>query len=121
RQFATVYLITNVVSLLVQLLVTTPLMRYRGVTVALLVLPLVAGGASLGFALLPTLWAGSLLNTADNAFSYSVQQSARESLYVPRPAEEKYPAKAFIDMFGQRFAKGVGVLLSLLFAQLFTG
>src|SRR5690606_2296906 len=121
RQFSTVYVITNSVSLLVQLFVTTPLMRHRGVTAALLVLPIVAGGASLTFALIPRLWTGSLLNTADNAFSYSVQQSARESLYVPRPSEEKYPAKAFIDMFGQRVAKGIGVLLSLLFAQTLTG
>ncbi len=112
QQFARVFLITNVASLLVQIFVTTPVMR-RGVTAALLVLPAAAGLGSLTFALAPLLWTGSLLNTYDNAFSYSIQQSAKESLYVPAPADEKYRAKAFIDMFGQRVAKGVGVLLSL--------
>jgi ATP:ADP antiporter, AAA family len=112
RQFARVFLLTNVLSLCVQLFVTTPLMR-RGVTKALLVLPVAAGLGSLTFALVPMLWTGSLLNTWDNAFSYSIQQSAKESLYVPAPSEEKYRAKAFIDMFGQRLAKGFGVLLVL--------
>ncbi len=112
RHFARVFLITNVASLLVQVFLTTPMMR-RGVTAALLVLPLAAGLGSLSFALVPALVTGSMLNTCDNAFSYSIQQSARESLYVPRPSDEKYRAKAFIDMFGQRVAKGVGVLVSL--------
>ena len=61
----------------------------------------------------PLLWAGSLLNTADNGFSYSINQSAKEALYVPTSAAEKYRAKAFIDMFVQRFAKAVAVLISL--------
>ncbi|MBC7173379.1 MAG: hypothetical protein H5U40_13150 [Polyangiaceae bacterium] len=121
RQFSRVFLITNVVSMCVQLFVTTPVMRRRGVTTALLVLPMMAGLGSLGFAIVPALWVGSLLNTCDNAFSYSIHQSAKESLYVPRTEAEKYKAKAFIDMFGQRVAKGVGVLLSLGVAQLFTG
>jgi AAA family ATP:ADP antiporter len=53
---------------------------------------------------------GSSLSIADNALNYSVNQSARESLYVP--ALEKYQAKAFIDIFVQRFAKAIGVVLS---------
>lgn len=113
RQFSRVFLITNVASLAVQLFVTTPVMR-RGVTAALLVLPAAVGLGSLTFALVPLLWTGSLLNTYDNAVSYSIQQSAKESLYVPAPADEKYRAKAFIDMFGQRVAKGAGVLLSII-------
>jgi AAA family ATP:ADP antiporter len=34
-------------------------------------------------------------------------------LYVPTSKEEKYKAKAFIDMFVQRFAKAVAVGVSL--------
>jgi AAA family ATP:ADP antiporter len=52
------------------------------------------------------------LSIADNALNYSVNQSARESLYVPASALEKYQAKAFIDIFVQRSAKAVGVVLS---------
>ncbi len=57
--------------------------------------------------------AGSLLNTADNGFSYSLNQSSKEALYVPTSADEKYKAKAFIDMFVQRFAKALAVGVSL--------
>jgi AAA family ATP:ADP antiporter len=113
RQFATVFAITNTVSLLVQLFLTSFVMSRLGVGVALLVLPFAALAGSGAFMALPALWIGSLLNTADNGFSYSINQSAKESLYVPATREEKYKAKAFIDMFVQRFAKAVAVVVSL--------
>lgn len=112
-QFANVYAITNVVSLCVQLLLTTVLMNRFRLVVALLVTPLVILGGSVGFLVLPVLWAGSLLNTWDNAFNYSINQSAREALYTPTSRDEKYKAKAFIDMFVQRFAKALAVGVSL--------
>ncbi|HEV7732698.1 MAG TPA: Npt1/Npt2 family nucleotide transporter [Candidatus Binatia bacterium] len=113
RHLSVVFAITNVASMLVQLFVTSTLMQTWGVGAALLVLPFTAGLGSLAFLAWPGLWVGSLLNTADNAFSYSVNQSAKEALYVPTSADEKYKAKAFIDMFVQRAAKTVGVGLSL--------
>jgi AAA family ATP:ADP antiporter len=94
-------------------------MRRFGVGTALLVLPATAFGASAAFLGAPTLWLGSLLNTADNAFSYSINQSAKEALYTPTTPDEKYAAKAFIDMFGQRFAKTIGVGASLAMSQWF--
>jgi len=113
RQFATMYAFTNGVALLVQLLFTSFVMTRFGVGVALLVLPIAALGGSAAFMALPVLLLGSLLNTADNAFSYSINQSAKEALYVPTTRDEKYKAKAFIDMFVQRFAKAIAVGVSL--------
>ncbi|MEL6190292.1 MAG: Npt1/Npt2 family nucleotide transporter, partial [Myxococcota bacterium] len=112
-QFTTVYAITNWTAMLVQLFLTSFVMKRLGVGVALLVLPVAALLGSTAFLALPILWVGSLLNTADNAFSYSINQSAKEALYVPTTREEKYKAKAFIDMFVQRFAKALAVGLSL--------
>jgi ATP:ADP antiporter, AAA family len=108
-----VYAITNVTSLLVQLFVTSTVLQTWGVGAALLILPLTTALGSVTFLMRPTLWTGSLLNTADNAFSYSVNQSAKETLYVPTSDDEKYKAKAFIDMFVQRAAKAIAVGLSL--------
>jgi AAA family ATP:ADP antiporter len=108
-----VFAVTNVVSMLVQLFVTGFVMRRFGVGVALLVLPVMALLSSTAFLLLPGLLTGSALNTADNGFAYSINQSAKEALYVPTSAREKYAAKAFIDMFVQRFAKALAVVLSL--------
>ena len=72
------------------------------------------------FMAIPILWIGSLLVTADNGFAYSINQSSKETLYVPTSRDEKYKAKAFIDMFVQRFAKAIAVGVSLVITMNFT-
>jgi AAA family ATP:ADP antiporter len=119
KQFSTIFAITNVVAMCVQLFLTSFIMTRLGVEVALLVLPIAILVGSGGFLVAPLLWVGSLLNTADNGFSYSINQSAKEALYVPTSQDEKYKAKAFIDMFVQRFAKAIAVVLSLGISTLF--
>ncbi|MBD3167020.1 MFS transporter [bacterium] len=119
RHFATVYTITNWSSMLVQFFLTSFIMTRFGLTIALAILPAAMFMGSTAFMIVPALWVGSMLNTADNAFSYSINQSAKETLYVPTSREEKYKAKAFIDMFVQRFAKALAVGVSLLITTLF--
>jgi AAA family ATP:ADP antiporter len=113
QHFATVYAITNIVALVVQLFVTANVMSRFGVKAALLVMPIMILGASGFFLLLPILCVGSSLNTVDNGLNYSINQSARESLYTPLSRDEKYKAKAFIDMFLYRTAKVVAVGVAL--------
>ena len=120
-QFASVFMITNFVAMGVQLFLTSLVMTRFGVGTALLVLPCAALLGSTGFMIAPILLIGSALNTCDNGFSYSVNQSAKEVLYVPTTRDEKYKAKAFIDMFVQRFAKALAVGLSLIITLAFTG
>lgn len=110
---AMVYNITNVGSLVVQLFVSTFVMSRFPLKVSLLITPIVIVSASAAFLMMPLLWVGSFLNTADGSFSYSINQSAREALYTPTTRDEKYKAKAFIDMFVQRFAKALAVGVSL--------
>ena len=114
EHFSTVYAITNMVALFVQLFVTANVMSRFGVKAALLVMPVMILGASGLYVVLPILWVGSSLNTVDNGLNYSINQSARESLYTPLCRDEKYKAKAFIDMFLYRSAKVVAVGLALL-------
>ena len=113
QHFSTVYFITNSVGLLVQLFLTPTIMSKFGVRAALLLMPLAILGNSIAFLALPILWVGSLLNTTDNGLHYSINQSARESLYTPTTRDEKYKAKAFIDMFVQRAGKAIAVALNL--------
>ena len=113
EQFAKVFAITNIGAMLVQLFLTSFVMSRLGIGIALLILPVALLGGSAAFMVLPILWVGSSLNMVDNFFSYSINQSAKESLYVPVSREEKYAAKAFIDMFVQRFAKALAVVISL--------
>lgn len=119
RQFSLAFAVTNWVSMFVQLFLTSFIMTRFGLTTALTVLPAAILMGSLGFLALPVLWLGSLLNTVDNGFSYSINQSAKETLYVPTTSEEKYKAKAFIDMFVQRFAKALAVVVSLAVTTIF--
>ena len=112
-QFTLMFTITNWVSLIVQLFLTSWIMTRFGLKTALMILPFMVMAGSLAFLALPMLAVGSLLNTLDNGFSYSINQSAKEALYVPTSSEEKYKAKAFIDMFVQRFAKAIAVFVSL--------
>jgi AAA family ATP:ADP antiporter len=119
--FATVFMITNIVSLVIQILFTSYLMSRFKLYVALLVLPAMAMLGSSAYMLLPILWVGSLLNTADNAFNYSINQSAREALYTATSRDEKYKAKAFIDMFVQRFAKAIAVGINIAVPVVFAG
>jgi AAA family ATP:ADP antiporter len=113
NQFSLVYAITNIAAVCVQLFLTSMIMTRTGVGLALLVTPILALTGSTAFMLFPMLWVGSLLNTLDNGFNYSINQSAREALYVPLGKNEKYKGKAFIDMFIKQFAKGIAILVTL--------
>jgi ATP:ADP antiporter, AAA family len=109
QHFATVFAITNVLALIIQVGITNVVMTRLPLQAALLVSPVCVAAASASFLAVPALITGSALNIADNAPSYSINQSARETLYTVTERREKYQAKAFIDMFGQRFAKGTGL------------
>ncbi|HVF27713.1 MAG TPA: Npt1/Npt2 family nucleotide transporter [Pyrinomonadaceae bacterium] len=113
QYFGFVAQVQGAASILVQLFLTSFVMRRFGVGHALLALPVVILLGSVGFLLVPTLGFVTLMSVSDNSMNYSINQSAKETLYVPTTAEEKYQAKAFIDMFVQRSAKVVAVGLNL--------
>jgi len=58
----------------------------------------------------------TIMSASDNSLNYSINQSAKEALYTPTDQDTKYKAKAFIDMFVQRFAKVLAVVLNLVVA-----
>ena len=113
QYFGAVYTFSNAMALLVQLLLTTWIIRRHSLKLALLVMPLAILLGESAYLLFPVLLTASLLNTTDGAFAYSIQQTAREALYVPLSRYEKYEAKAFIDIVWLRFSKGIAVVLSL--------
>jgi AAA family ATP:ADP antiporter len=109
--FADIGFYANALAVGVQFLLVSLIMRRLGLTVALLVLPLAILGSSGAFLVAPTLAAASLLHISDNGLNYSIQQTARESLYVVTTPDEKYKARAFTNMFVQRLAKGLSIFL----------
>jgi ATP:ADP antiporter, AAA family len=101
----------NLLAVFVQLFLVSMIMRKLGVLAALIVLPLALIASSTAFFLVPTLTVAMFLFISDNGLNYSIQQTSRESLYVVTSPEEKYKSRAFVNMFIQRLAKGLGIFL----------
>ncbi|HET7693981.1 MAG TPA: Npt1/Npt2 family nucleotide transporter [Gemmatimonadota bacterium] len=116
--YANIGVIINTVSVITQFFLVSFIMRRFGITTALLVLPAAMLISSGVYFAIPVLWAGSLLTVSDNAFNYSINQTSRETLYVPTDADVKYKARAFGNMFVQRFGKGIAILMALGLAAL---
>ena len=114
--FGTVYAIGNIAALVVQLcfsIFAAGFPKYR-IHWILLALPLAVALSSLFFIIAPILLAASLLKISDSTFAYSVNQTGRETLYNPLSRQEKYVARAFVEVFIQRTGKVVALLIAFL-------
>jgi ATP:ADP antiporter, AAA family len=118
---ANVYCYANLLSVFVQFFLVSYILRSWGIVTALLVLPVSLVISALAFAASPSLTTVSLMVIFDNGLNYSLQQTARESLFTPASRDEKYKARAFINMFVQRVAKGVSIFATLGLAAIGVG
>ncbi len=114
RYFGLIGQVQSMLALIIQVFVTRWLMKRWGLGVALLILPFAILFGSVGFLLIPTLASAMVLSVSDNALNYSVNQSAKETLYVPTRSEERITAKPLIDLFVQRFSKTFAIILNLI-------
>lgn len=119
--FAYIDLVTQVATLVLQLLVTGHVMRRFGVSVALALLPLTAMLGFLGLALIGSLAALIVFEAAFRAVQRALMRPARETLFTVVSREEKYKAKAFIDTFVYRGGDVVGAQLEGGLARLAMG
>jgi AAA family ATP:ADP antiporter len=107
---------------LVVLLALRPLLRRRGVGVAVLMLPVFMIFANLGLAVFWSLWAAIFAKATETTLRYSAERAGREILYLPVPDDLKLKAKNYIDValeegLGKAVAGGV-IFLLLLFLDL---
>jgi AAA family ATP:ADP antiporter len=110
--FGQVFAAYNLIAFLVQLFFVGWVLRTLGVVGSLFVLPLGMGGGVAWMLLAPGLWAASAAKGADQGLRYSIDQSAREILYLPIPTILKQRAKPFIDVVVTRGADAiVGVMI----------
>lgn len=105
----------SLISFLFQLIVSYRFLRWFGVGGAILLLPLGLLAGTMTMLIIPGLVAGVLLRGADGVFKYSIDKTGRELLFLPVPLEVKKRTKVFIDIFVDRWFRGVagGVLLLL--------
>jgi AAA family ATP:ADP antiporter len=87
----------NLAGMLLQLLVVSRVIRYLGVPVAIMILPLVAMGSYAAIVALPVLGVVRWVKTAENSIDYSLQGTVKQVLYLPTTRTEKYKAKQAID------------------------
>jgi ATP:ADP antiporter, AAA family len=99
RFYSDYFFYVNALGLLLQLFVVSRLIKYLGVRVAILVLPLLAltGYAILAFA--PILALVQAVKIGENATDYSINNTVRNVLFLPTSREQKYKAKQVIDSF----------------------
>jgi len=92
----------NLLGLLLQLFVTSRLMRFMGVRGLLFILPVVALVNYSVIAVAPVLAVVTVLKVLENSTDYSIQNTVRQALFLPTSREAKYKAKAAIDTFFMR-------------------
>jgi HEAT repeat protein len=105
----------SLVSLILQVVFTYRILRVLGVTGIVMVLPLGLLFGSAAMFVYPGLVAAVLLRGADGALKYSLDKTGRELLFLPIPLEVKKRTKVFIDMFVDRWFRGVAGGALLLF------
>ena len=98
----------NVLTVIVQALLVSRIVKYLGLAGALLALPIVALGSYSTVLAGATLVVLRLAKTVENATDYSIMNTARQMLWLPTSREEKYKAKQAADTFIVR----VGDLMS---------
>jgi AAA family ATP:ADP antiporter len=98
----------NVLTVILQALLVSRIVKYLGLAGALLALPIVALGSYSTVLAGATLVVLRVAKTVENATDYSIMNTARQMLWLPTSREEKYKAKQAADTFIVR----VGDLMS---------
>jgi AAA family ATP:ADP antiporter len=93
------FTMVNVLGLLLQLFVVSRVVKYLGVGIAVMILPLIsltAYNVLFFFPLLPAVLGAKVV---ENSTDYSLNNTVRNMLFLPCTYEEKFSAKQAIDSF----------------------
>jgi AAA family ATP:ADP antiporter len=112
------YFWVNIVALLLQAFVASRLLKYGGFGVILLTMPVVALVSYTAMAFIPILAIVKVMKIAENSTDYSINNTARNVLWLPVSAELKYKGKPTIDSLFVRMGDGIAALTVLVGVQL---
>ena len=118
--FGDFYFYAGIAGLLVQLLVTSRLLRRFGLGAALFVVPvgLLLGSTGVLIWGAVTIWAAIALRSGINVLQYSIDKPSVELLYLPVNQQIKNQVKSFIDTVVWRLGDGLAAVGVLAFATL---
>jgi AAA family ATP:ADP antiporter len=111
--YADFFFWVNLVGFLIQSFLASRIIQHAGVRLALLVLPTIALAGYGLVGAIGTLMLLRVMKTAENATDYSLQNTVRQSLFLPTSREVKYKAKAALDTFFVRFGDTAAALVVL--------
>jgi ATP:ADP antiporter, AAA family len=97
--FATIDLWVNAGTLVVQLLIAAPLLRWLGPGILLCLLPVAQGVGIIALVAAPTLTALVAVQISSRITTHGITRPARELLFTVVSRDEKYRAKNAIDTF----------------------
>jgi AAA family ATP:ADP antiporter len=101
--YAEYFTYVNLLTALLQLFAVSRIFKWAGVRAALFFLPVVALASNSLILIVPVLMAVRIGKTLENSTDYSIQNTTRQTLFLPTSRDEKYKAKAAIDTFFVRF------------------
>jgi AAA family ATP:ADP antiporter len=100
----------NVIGMTMQSFLASRLLKYGGFGVILMMLPFVSFTSYTLAAVVPVFGMIRVMKIAENATDYSVNNTAKQVLWLPTTREVKYKAKAAVDTLFVRFGDGFAAL-----------
>ena len=107
----------SIASLVVQLFLTGRILKRFGVTTSLFFLPIGILMGAVSILLTTALWAAVLIKVSEGGLKQSINKAGLELLALPIPSRIKNQSKAFIDVFVDSLATGIGGFLLILFTK----
>jgi len=102
QTYGSYYSYINLIGFLLQMFVVSRVIKWLGVGRSLFIHPIVALSSYLLMLRAPSLEAVRALKIADNSISYSLGNTAIQTLWLPTSRETKYKAKQAVDSFCMR-------------------
>ena len=116
--YANFYFWVNVCGAALQMFAVSRIMKYLGIGAALFFTPLIALGGYMTLAFLPILNLIRIAKVAENSADYSIQNTARQALFLRTSRQAKYKAKFAIDSFFARAGDALSAVLVFTGTQL---
>jgi AAA family ATP:ADP antiporter len=117
--YADFFFYVNVLGVFMQAFVVSRVVKHAGLGTALLVLPLISLSLGVATLILPVLLIVQIGKTLENATDYSLNNTARQMLWLPTSPATKYKAKQAVDTFFVRLGDVSAALLVYVGASLF--
>lgn len=111
------YFWVNIGALILQAFIASRLLKFGGFGMLLLAMPVVALISYTAMAFVPILMIVKVMKIAENATDYSINNTARNVLWLPATAEQKYKGKPTIDSLFVRMGDGIAALTVLIGVQ----